>query len=306
MTTTAPRLLLLALLLLWGTGCRDPLDTVLPDYLAPNASATMALSAQPQLDIVVRMTGDATGFNVFDLMQVFVNGTDRVYDEGMVIGGDYAVYTVTDPGSATYAVTLNRRAGTFIDSVDWVTEPYAGPTITGVMPDTAKVGTQVTISGTGFDAAPLSVYFGGIEGTVDAFTATTITATVPGDAHPGLVWVRVGSLSAYGVIGFQPQDASGANLPLPTQIHINQLFPGTSATQAVIRVYGFNFDNTAFAAFAGQAASRILNVTTINVPPVGDMRMAFAVPNSSTPLGLVDFKLQDDGVDTNELPYTIE
>ena len=89
-------------------------------------------------------------------------------------------------------------------------------------------------------------------------------------------------------------------------MHINQLFPGTSATEAVIRVYGFNFDNNAFAAFAGQAASRILNVTTINVSPIGDMRMAFAVPNSATPLGLVDFKLQDNGTDTNKLPYTIE
>jgi len=301
----ALRLLLLALLLLWNMGCREGLDLVLPKNLEP-ADESMAVSDQPQLDIVVRMASDSTGFNAFDLMQLIVNDTERVFDDAMVIGGEYAVYTVADPGTMSYAVRLNRRVGTFIDDIEWVTQPYAGPTITGVTPDTAMVGTTVTISGTGFDQGVLSVYFGGVEGTVEASTATSITATVPIDALPGLVWVRVDSLAAYGVIGFQPQDDMGVDVPIPTQIHIDQLFPGSSPPGAVIRVYGFNFNNAALSQYNGQSASRVLNATTIDVPPIGEMRMAFAIPRSGTSGGEVNFTLREDGNESNKLPYTIE
>jgi len=297
--------LLLALLLLLGTGCRDSLDLVIPERLAPGGGG-MQVNSLPHLDIVVRMETDSTGFNVFDLMQVIVNDTERVFDETMVIGGDWAVYTVVDPGSANYAVTLNRRIGTFVDEFDWVTVPYTGPTILGVAPNTANVGTQVTISGSGFDGGPLSVYFGGVEGAVDSFNANTITATVPEDALPGLVWVLIGTAAADGIVGFLPQDADGVDVPVPTTTTINQLFPGSGPSEAVIRVYGYNFTSIALSRYDGGSASRILNVSTIEVDPIGEIRMAFAIPFRSTPVGALDFTLEDSGTTSNALPYTVE
>jgi len=298
------RALLLMVLCIAGSGCRDSLDVVLPERLA-EGDGGMAVSSLPQLDIVVRMASDSTGFNVFDLMQMIVNGENRVFDETMVVGGDWAVYTVPAPGNDTFSVILNRRIGTFVDDFDWVTVPYTGPTISGVAPDTAEVGTQVTISGTGFDGGALRVYFGGIEGTVDSSTPTSITATVPDDALPGLVFVLIGSAAADGIVGFQPRD-EGTDVPAPTTVHISQIYPGSGPTESVIRVYGYNFTTTAFSRYDGSSASRILNVRTIDVSPIGSMRMAFAIPFGSTKSGDIDFTLDEAGTNSNQLPYTIE
>lgn len=305
MKKTAPGLLFLALLLLLGTGCRESLDVVIPKRLAPGGGGT-DLNSLPQLDIVVRMTSDSTGFNVFDLMQLIVNDTERVFDDTMVVGGEWAVYTIPDPGADTFAVTLNRRVGDFIDDFDWATEPYTGPTITGVAPNTAQVDTQVTISGTGFDGGPLRVFFGGVEGTVDSFNANTITATVPTDALPGLVFVLIGEDAAHGIVGFQPQDADGVDVPVPEQIQISQLFPGSGPQEAVIRVYGYNFSNNAVSRYDGSSSSRILNVQTIDVEPIGEIRVAFAIPYDYTSDDATQFTLEENSTTSNMLPYILE
>ena len=121
----------------------------------------------------------------------------------MSIGGDWAVYTVVDPGDDAYSIRLTRRTGAFIDDFDWVTVPYSGPLLSGVAPDTAMIGTQVVISGTGFDQGALRVFFGGVEGTIDTSDAMSITATVPDGALPGLVWVLIDNQSPFGLVGFQ-------------------------------------------------------------------------------------------------------
>jgi len=297
--------LLLALLLPLTIGCRESLDLVLPERLAEGGGGT-GVSSQPQLDIVVRMARDSTGFNVFDLMQLVVNDENRVFDETMVIGGDWAVYTIPDPGNDSFAVTLNRRLGNFIDDFDWVTVPYSGPTISAVAPDTAQVLTQVVISGTGFDGGPLRVFFGGIEGVVDSSTASSITATVPESALPGLVWVLIGTASADGIVGFQPLDAEDVAIPAPTTTQLSQLFPGAGPTESVIRVYGYNLTVADLSRYDGEWGSRILNVTTIEVSPIGEIRVAFAIPFDGTPAGDVDFTIDTAGVISNTLPYTIE
>lgn len=72
---------------------------------------------------------------------------------------------------------------------------YAQPTVTGFSPASGPIGTQVTISGTGFNpvAASNVVYFGAAKATVVSASATTIVATVP----PGTTYQPITVTSNY-------------------------------------------------------------------------------------------------------------
>ena len=194
--------------------------------------------------------------------------------------------------------------GLAADDVERVCRDVAGKEV--VSPANFNGPTQVVIAGTGFDGGALRVFFGGVEGTVDSSTPNSITATVPESALPGLVWVLIGNASADGIVGFQPLDEDDFAIPVPATPQLSQLFPGAGPTESVIRVYGYNLTSTDFSRYDGEWASRILNLTTIDVPPIGDIRFAFAIPFGGTPAGDVDFTVDTAGVISNKLPYTIE
>lgn len=295
--------LLLVLSPIGAIGCRDVPIFVVPERLALGDGAT-SMSDRPQLDIVVRMREDSTDFNPFDLMQIVVNGTDQA--TAAVMGGRWAVYTIPAPGNANFDVILNRRLGNNLDNGNFVTVPYSGPTLTTVSPDTSMVGTAVTLTGTGFDAGVARVFFGGVEGIVDSSTATQIVATVPQDAQPGLVWVLLGLDAAEGIIGFQPLDLAGDPIAATAAKRIHAIFPARGKRETVIRVYGRAYDRDHVALFNGSYPERVLNVTTINVSPIGDVLACFAVPNLQTNNGDTNFKLEKDRTATNTLPYVVE
>jgi hypothetical protein len=294
---------LLAGLLVGTIGCRDRAIFVLPEGLAVGDDST-SMSDRPQLDIVVRMMENSDNFNAFDLMQLVVNGTDEA--TSMVIGGRWAVYTIPAPGNANFEVDLNRRLGENIDRGSFVTAPYSGPTLTSVSPDTAMVGTTVTLTGTGFDSGVARVFFGGVEGTVDSTTATQIVATVPEGAIPGIVWVILDADAAEGIIGFQPLDLAGEPVPISTTKRIDAIFPARGKRETVIRVYGHVFDRNHSAFFNGATPDQVLNVQTITVSPIGDVLTCFALPNLNTAGGAVNFKLERDRIATNILPFVVE
>ncbi|MFQ5845850.1 MAG: IPT/TIG domain-containing protein, partial [Planctomycetota bacterium] len=207
------------LLLLPLAACGDGGSIVVVVGLAQGGGGA-GVSDRPELDIVMVMESDSTGFNPADLMRVVVNGVDRT--GGVVLGGNFAVLRIdpAPPPLTPQFVELFRRTGPRLDSFTWTTTPYTGPTLASVSPASAPVGTQVTLTGAGFDAAPRRVFFGSREGTVDAFTPTSITATVPPDALPGLVYVLVGPDAAEGLVDFQPLDAAGVPVPFPAGPHI--------------------------------------------------------------------------------------
>jgi IPT/TIG domain-containing protein len=60
----------------------------------------------------------------------------------------------------------------------------AHPTITGIFPSTASVGTNVMIAGTNLKGAT-SVMLGGVKVKFTVFTAKAIAATVPAQAKTG-------------------------------------------------------------------------------------------------------------------------
>ncbi|MEM8883576.1 MAG: IPT/TIG domain-containing protein [Planctomycetota bacterium] len=294
---------LLPLLLLVSTlGCRESLEIVVPDRLAAGGGDT-TLVARPQLDVVIRMTRDSTGFDGNDLILLTVNDEDESL--ALVTGGNWSVYTIPAPGFDTFDVLLQRPRGERLDTGSFITEPYTGPTIASVAPNTAPIGSSVTMTGTGFDGGIARVWFGGREGTVTSASATEIVATVPDDALPGLVWVVIGDDAAEGIVGFQPLDEFGDEIPFLGTRHIDAIFPASGPREGVIRVYGRNFDNNFRAFFNGKNPERIFNIQTVDVEPIGSTLVAFAIPNRATDGGTVNFKLEINQVATNILPFVV-
>ncbi|MBK7978186.1 MAG: VCBS repeat-containing protein [Deltaproteobacteria bacterium] len=75
-------------------------------------------------------------------------------------------------------------------------------TLNDVSPDAASVGSQVTLTGTGFGASQgaSQVFVAGVDaGTAGTWTDTSITLAVPAGAGTGLITVRVGSLTSNSV-----------------------------------------------------------------------------------------------------------
>ena len=188
----------------------------------------------------------------------------------------------------------------------WDSVPYAGPTIDSVTPIEARVGTQVVIGGSGFSAGALRVFFGGFQGTVDASTDTSITATVPADAVPGLVMVLVDDFSAYGVVGFQPLDAMDQPVPMVQGFHLFSCFPSSAPLQTNVQIWGLNFTVSSLPVFNDKSSSRVFGIETVDVPPIGEILTAFAVAVPSVPTGAGTLRLEQSGAATNDLPYTVE
>jgi hypothetical protein len=301
------RIILLLLPLLVAVGCRNQV-LVIPARLAPGGGVAGAggqgTVSQPRLNIVVRMREDATAFNPFDLMQIVVGGTDLARDS--VMAGFYAVLSIEPaPVGTMQLVELRRRLGEpLLDTFTYDVVAYSGPTITSVSPNQAREGAQVVIAGTGFGAGALRVFFGGVEGTVDASTATSITATVPVGALPGLVYVLVGTDAAEGVVGFLPLDAQDMPLPIPTTPTLSAAFPavGTSETAVVLYAIGMTANSASIFNDAGQ---RVVGPTTVNVDPIGDITTGFGIVNLGTPEGPGAVQIEEAGVRSNTLPFLV-
>ena len=302
------RTILLFLILLGAVGCRDATFVII-QRLAPGggtaADGGTYTYDQPSLTISVRMENDATNFRAFDLMRLHVNGVDRT-DE-MVIGGLYALLTIDPaPVGVPQSVELFTRTGTVpADLGTWVAMPYTGPTLLSVAPNEARVGTQVTITGTGFAAGPVRLFFGGLEATVDSSDDTSIAATVPADAEPGLVYVLVGDDAAFGVVGFQPLDLNDTPVPFPTLPKLYAAFPANGVVETPLVVYGLNYSDLALPSHNRVFWFRVLNVQTVDVDPIGEIVMANAVVGLFNEAEPGDLRLTQSSTDTNTLPFVI-
>jgi hypothetical protein len=301
------RLLLLLAPLLVAVGCRNEL-LVIPTRLAPGGGGAGAggqgTVAQPQLNIVVRMQEDSTAFNPYDLMQIVVNGTDLARDS--VMSGWYAVLSIAPaPAGTMQVVELRRRIGEpLLDTYTFDVVAYTGPTITSVTPNQARENTQVTIAGTGFSTGGMRIFFGGVEGAISTSSGTSITATVPVGALPGLVYVLVGTNAAEGVVGFQPLDAQDVRIPAPTTVTLSAAFPATGLHETAITLYAYGMTGAGSTAF-NNYGQRVVGVATINVDPIGDIVTGFGV----VPLGAEQIpgtvRIDEPGVASNELPFVV-
>lgn len=301
----------LLLVLLGGLACGDN-TLVVVNRLAPGGGVAGNGDTFPsgafEFVVLVKIESDATEFNPGDLMRLLVDGVDRT-DE-VVIGGEYALLPLEPrpPNGTPLMVELFRRTGPVLDTATLVPVAFAGPTLDSVAPDRAQAGAQVTITGTGFDAGPVRVFFGGIEGTVDASDATTITATVPDGARPGLVYVQIDGEAAEGLVGFQPLDVVGDPIPFADDDtpQLFGAFPSSGGVETPVRIYGINFTDDALPRFLERFSTRVFDIRPFDLPGVGEILCARAVVFVGTPAGDGAVSLREFGRNSNELPFRVD
>jgi hypothetical protein len=298
--------LLLALLLL--PACSPEYDFVRPERFAvagERGDGQVVVSDGPALQIAVKMASDSLDFDPTTVLRLVVNGVDRTID--MTIGGEYAVLTLDPPpvGVPQVAEVYLQTGGDVLDTATYEALPYAGPTLASVTPDTAPEGATVTINGSGFAAGALRVFFGGVEGAVVSSTDTTITATVPTDAVPGLLHVAVGPDAAVGLVPFLPVDGTGAPLPQPTDTQLFYVAPSRGPVETVCTVAGILISEDGIPRINDRKGTRVFNIRTVNFPLIGDVIVCYAVVDPYTDPGTDIFELLDDG-ESNELPFTVE
>ncbi len=297
----------LALLSLSLAACGDNIELVIIERLAPGdgerGDGREFTSSRPTLDVLVRIESDATDFNPGDIMRVEINGTDRTAD--LVMGGNYALIRLDPPPlGAPQFITLGQRVGPVRDTVTITATAYLGPTLASVAPNQAQAGSAVTILGTGFDAGVVRVFFGGVEGTVTASDATSITATIPDDALTGLVWVLIGNDAAEGIVGFQLLDDADEPVPLAAFMQLHAVFPANGSIDTPVTIYGTAIDDFVTPRFVNFEASRVFAEETITVEPIGDIVRAVGVVNIGTRDGAGEVRLER-GFVSNTLPFVV-
>ena len=173
---------------------------------------------------------------------------------------------VTVPsGAATgnVVVTVGTQASNGVSFT--VTTP--APTITTLNPTSGAVGSSVVITGTNFGATQgaSTVKFNGTTATTTAWSATSITATVPTGATTGNVVVTVNGQASNGV-------AFTVSTPAPV---ITSLNPTSGLAGAAVTITGTNFGTT-------QGTSTVkFDGTTAAVTSWSNTSIAVTVPSGA-------------------------
>jgi hypothetical protein len=140
--------------------------------------------------VSVTINGDDLGTTT----AVSFNGTDA---GPLPVVSAKKVDAVVPPGATTGKITLTTIAGPIVSANDFTIKPV----ITGVNPSSGPVGTQVTISGSGFTGVS-SVTFKNTVATFVFVNDFTITATVPPGATTGKITVTTADGTAHSGIMF--------------------------------------------------------------------------------------------------------
>ena len=149
--------------------------------------------APPFVSLVTRWA--TAGQTVQILGQGFTGTTSVVFGTGSasfnVVSDTYMTAIVPNDGAAGF-LTVTTPSGTLTSGRGF----FVVPVISGISPASGPVGTQVTITGSGFTGATL-VKFGGVKAPVFTVNSgTTITVTVPAGAKTGKVSVKTPGGSA--------------------------------------------------------------------------------------------------------------
>jgi hypothetical protein len=201
-------------------------------------------AVQPRIDSFTPQTA-APGATVAITGSGFTGAT------GVTVAGVPAAYTVVSANRITATVpsgagsgplTVTTPDGTATSSGTFTASAVINLAVSGFAPASGIVGSQVTITGSGFTSAT-SVTF---NGTAAAFTVngpTSITATVPAAASAGKIAVKAGSTTA---------TSSAAFLLLPT---ISRISPTSAAVGAKVVITGTGFVHATHVGFNGITAT---------------------------------------------------
>ncbi|MBN2523402.1 MAG: IPT/TIG domain-containing protein [Bacteroidales bacterium] len=135
------------------------------------------------------------------------------------------------------------------------------PVITGISPDPAKTGQDITVTGTNLDLVNTVTFGGGSEGSIVSGSTTELTVTVPEDALEDVVTFIT-------VAGVSVVSDDAISLVLPT---ITDITPLSLLTKEDITITGTDLDIVAAVRFTGGKEAQVSGGTdieiTATVPP---------------------------------------
>lgn len=210
--------------------------------------ASIALSPSPA---IVSPGGTAT----FKAEGFDRNGNDIGDETGLTLfsisgNGTCAGATCTAPDPGTYTVTATTADGAATTTAQLVAATNV-PTLSGFTPTSGKVGSSVTITGSGFTGAS-RVTFNGAATPFAVTSDTGITATVPAAASTGKIAVTVSGVTVKSTTSY---------LVIPT---ITGFTPASGRAGTAVTITGTGFKNATRVLFAGVAASyTVTSPTTI-------------------------------------------
>jgi hypothetical protein len=198
---------------------------------------------------------DIQGTNFTGATSVKFNGTA---DPSFVVNSasDISAHVPTGASSGTISVTTSQGTGTSSTSFT-VTGGANPPTVTSFTPASGPVGTNVSITGTGFLGATSVAFNGTAASNYTVNSDTSINANVPSGATTGKIAVTTGNGTGQSSTSFTVTTTSPP--PTITGFTPTQGFQGTTVT-----ITGTNFVNVSSVKLGTTAATfQVISPTTI-------------------------------------------
>ena len=226
-------------------------NTVSPPTITSSGTATGAVGTSFSYQITA--SNSPTSYGATGLPTGLTVSTST----GLISG------TPTAAGTSSVAITATNSAGPANATLTLMVNPAAS-VITNLNPSSGVVGSTVVITGTNFGATQgtSTVKFNGTAATPTAWSATSITVTVPTGAATGNVVVTVGGQASTGV-------SFSVTLPAPAITNLN---PNSGTVGATVTITGTNFGATqgsstvTFNGTAATATSWSATSITVTVP----------------------------------------
>ena len=201
----------------------------------------------------ISVTG--TGFNT--VTQVRFNGTPA---NNVHINSDMQLDVDVPNGATSGPISAINNIGPGSSAASFMVIPP--PMVTSFNPTSGQAGATITITGSGFTGAAITVRFNGTPSTSVSGSGTSITATVPIGASSGPI-----SVSAQGGTGSSSTSFTVTSSAAPT---ISSFAPPSGGVGTQVTVNGTNFTGVTQVKFAGVNAPglNVLSDTqlTANVP----------------------------------------
>ena len=210
------------------------------------------------------------------------------YANATVVGWSDTQILADVPAAATTGPVKVTAGGVASNTTIYFNVPP--PQITSISPTTGVVGTQVTITGSGFQASQgtNSLAFNNAYGNIVSWSDTQIVATVPAGASTGPVWVNVNSISSNQDVQF--------TMPNPA---VTALLPAIGPVGSQVQINGSGFG-------ASQGSSTVVftgSNATATVATWSDTQITVTVPATTTTGPL---KVVEGGVTSNtSIVYTV-
>ena len=253
----------------------------------PTVSGFTPTSGQVGTSVVITGTG-FTGVTA-----VAFNGKPATYS----VISTTQITTTVPSGATTGPVSVTATAGNATSTGSFTVTAPAPPTVSGFMPTSGQVGTNVTISGTGFTGVA-AVAFNGKPATYSIISTTQINATVPSGATTGPISVTATAGNATSTGSFTVLPTTAPDFTLTATPPSQTVTRGKSTTYSVTVTGTGGFTGSVHVTVSGVPSRANASINPNNVSPGGSSTMTVNTA-SRTPTGTYTLKVTGTGGDLN-------